>query len=159
MDNLSEIKNLNKVEIINIFNDQIEIFINEMEKIINDLFNNNIIDSIIKEDITFYKNIANTSIKYTYNYIIESFGKYIIRNPNIVTAIMEKDLNIILNYEFEKDSSIEKYKEKYKNNLEIQDLIIIFKKSIAYLNEENKNNIFEYFQIFVQLTVTYMSKI
>jgi hypothetical protein len=158
MDNLDEIKKLNKCEIIQIFNDQVLQFINELEIIVNDFYKNNIIDNVIRDDIIFYKNLANTSLQFAHGYIIESFGKYIVRNPDVVPAIMSKDLNFILNYKFENDSSINKYKETYKNNLEIQDLIGIIKQSIVHFNDENKCIMFEYFQIFSQLTIIYMSK-
>lgn len=158
MDNLDDIKKLNKCEIVEIFNDQILQFINELEIIVNEFYKNNIIDNTIREDIIFYKNIANTSIQFAQSYVIESFGKYIIRNPDVSPAIMSKDLNFILNYKFEDDSSINKYKKTYKNNLEIEDLIRIIKQTIVNFNENNKNIIFEYFQIFIQLTIIYMGK-
>ena len=158
MNNLDEFKKLNKCEIVQIYNDQVIQFINELEKIVNELYKNNIINNIIREDIIFYKNIANTSIHIVPNYNIESFGKYIVRNSDVVPAVMSKDLNFILNYKFENDPSINKYKEKYKNNLEIQDLIGIVKQTIEHFTDENKDIIFEYFQIIFQLTIIFMSK-
>jgi len=158
MNNLDEIKTLNKYEIVQIFNDQVLQFINELEIIVNEFYQKKIINNVIRDDVIFYKNIANTSIQYVHSYIIESFGKYIVRNSEVVPAIMAKDLNFILNYKFENDSSLLKYKEKYKNNLEIQDLIGIIKKSIEHFNDENKDIVFEYFQIFSQLTIIFMSK-
>lgn len=158
MNNLDELKKLNKSEIVLIFNDQVIQFINELEIIINELYQNNIINNIIREDIIFFKNIATTTLQFTHSYIIESFGKYIVRNSDVVPAVMSKDLNFILNYKFENDPSINKYKDKYKNNLEIQDLIGIVKQIIEHFTDENKNIMFEYFQILFQLTIIFMSK-
>lgn len=159
MNNLCEIQKLNKPDIIIIFNDQLLEFINQLEFIINDLYQNQFIDEIIKDDIIYYKNIANSIIHITKIYFIESLGKYILKNNNIVEAVKQRNTNYIASYNFEKDESLQKYKDKYKNNLEITDLIIIFKKILLYLNEENKNNLFEYFQIFFEITIIYMSKI
>ena len=159
MDNLDEIKKCNKSEIIEMFNDQLLQFINQLELIVIECYNNNIINNIIKDDIIFYKNLANTTLYLTHSYIIESFGRYIVKNSDMVSAIMSKDLNFILNYNFENDESINKYKEKYKNNLNIEDLIKIIKNTIQYFSDENKNLIFEYLQIFSQITIIYMSKI
>jgi hypothetical protein len=158
MDNLEEIKKLNKCDIVQIFNDQLLQFINELDIIVNEFYRNNIIDNIIRDDIIFYKNIANTTIHFTQDYSIESFGKYIVRNSDIVPAIMSKDLKFIINFNFENDTSINKYKDKYKNNLEIQDLIRIIKQSIVHFNDENKCIMFDYLQILSQLTIIYMSK-
>jgi hypothetical protein len=159
MNNLDEIKKCNKSEIIEIFNDQLIQFINQLEIIVIECYNNNIINCIIKDDIIFYKNLANTTLYLTHSYIIESFGRYIVRNSDIVPAIMSNDINFVLNYNFENDESIHKYKEKYKNNLNIEDLIKIIKQTIQYFSDENKNLIFEYLQILSQITIIYMSKI
>jgi hypothetical protein len=159
MNNLCEIQKLNKADIIIIFNDQLLEFINQIEFIINDLYKNKLIDEIIKDDIIYYKNIANSIIHITKIYFIESLGKYILKNNSIVEAVKQKNTDYIASYNFENDSSLQKYKDKYKNNLEITDLIIIFKKILLHLNEENKNNLFEYFQIFFEITIIYMSKI
>jgi aryl-phospho-beta-D-glucosidase BglC (GH1 family) len=72
---------------------------------------------------------------------------------------MSNDINFVLNYNFENDESINKYKEKYKNNLNIEDLIKIIKQTIQYFSDENKTLIFEYLQILSQITIVYMSKI
>jgi hypothetical protein len=72
---------------------------------------------------------------------------------------MSNDINFILNYNFENDESINKYKEKYKNNLNIEDLIKIIKNTIQYFSDENTKLIFEYLQILSQMTIIYMSKI
>lgn len=159
MNNLDEIKKCNKSEIIEIFNDQLIQLINQLEIIVIECYNNKIINNIIKDDIIFYKNLANTTLYLTYNYIIESFGRYIVRNSDIVPAIMSNDINFILNYNFENDESINKYKEKYKNNLNIEDLIKIIKNTIQYFSDENTKLIFEYLQILSQTTIIYMSKI
>jgi hypothetical protein len=159
MDNLDEIKKCNKAEIIEIFNDQVIQFINQLEIIVMECYNNKIINSVIKDDINFYKNLANTTLYLTYSYMIESFGRYIVRHSDIVPAIMSNDINFILNYDFENDTSIHKYKEKYKNNLNIEDLIKIIKNTIQYFSDENKSLIFEYLQILSQITIIYMSKI
>jgi len=159
MNNLEEIKKCNKSEIIEIFNDQVIQFINQLEIFVIECYNNNIINSIIKEDIIFYKNLANTTLYLTYSYPIESFGRYIVRHSDIVPAIMSSDINFILNYNFESDVSINKYKEKYKNNLDIEDLIKIVKNTIQYFSNENKCLIIEYLQILSQITIIYMSKI
>lgn len=159
MNNLYEIQKLNKPDIIIIFNDQLLEFINQLEFIINDLYNNKLIDEIIKDDIIYYKNIANSIIHITKIYFIESLGKYILKNNSIVEAVKQRNTEYIASYNFENDEILQKYKDKYKNNLEITDLIKIFKKILVYLNEENKNNLFEYFQIFFEITIIYMSKI
>lgn len=158
MDNLEDIKKLNKYEIIQIFNDQLLQFIDELNVIFNNFYNNNIINSVINDDIIFYKNIANATIKYAYNYSIESFGNYLIRNPDLVPAVMSKDLQFIINFNFSSDGKLYAYKDKYKSNLEIQDLIEIIKKCIQHFSEENNNIMFEYLQILSQLTIIYMSK-
>lgn len=135
-------------ELIGVFNDNLVDLLDQLETIVVSLTDQGYIDKRSKANLDFYKNLIDKALGFSIEIVIESFGSYILKDPNFVSKIMERDETFFINYSFTQDVS--------DRNLE--ELVNIIKGILGYLNDDNKGVIFDYLGILCQATVTYAHK-
>jgi hypothetical protein len=135
-------------EIASIFNNNLVDLLEQLEVIVNSLAQQGAIDKRSKANLEFYKNLINKAICLGQEIVIEGFGTYILKTPNFVDKIMERDENFFMEYNFEDDTT----------DKNLRELVLIIKNVIGYLNDDNKGIIFDYLGIMCETTVTYASK-
>jgi len=143
MDQLVE---LNKVEIVKMFNDELITFISELLKILNQIKNIN--NSEINTIMT-YKNLIQTGIIINKEIGIEMFSGYIYAegNEEFCEKISSKDYNFFY-----------KIEENLDKTNQLAEIIFIIKNLFVQLSEQNKENIFGYLDNLSILSNVYFMK-
>ena len=130
---MDELLKLSKIEIVQIFNDELMTFLSELLKIFNEINIKSNKDSINK--LMSYKNLIETGILANKELAIEMFSGYIFKkeNEDFCKKISEKDYEYFITNQ-----------NKLDNSNKFEDLIDIIKDLFLQLSEINKENIFGY---------------
>ena len=139
---------LNLNELKDIFNENLNELLEQLQHIVDNLSKTNLISKRSKANLEFYKNLINKGQQINKEIVIESFGSYILQEPSIINHIVNKNDDYFLNFNYTSSS----------NDTNIQELIMILKDTWKHLGPDKTDIIFEYFQILCQVTVSYAKK-
>lgn len=145
---MTDFTQLQVPELLNVFNDQLKDFMEQLDGIVIALTNANVVNKRSKSNLDFYRNLLNKTMSLSSELAIEGFGSFILKDNEFVDKIVAKDEDYFVSYNFSGETD--------DNNL--IELIGIVKDIIRYLNAENKEVIFDYLNILCQLTVAYAQK-
>ncbi len=135
-------------ELQDIFNDHLNELLDQLQNIVNNLNQHNLISRRSKANLEFYKNLIMKGQLLNKEIVIESFGSYILQEPETINHIVNKNDEYFLNFNYNSEV----------NDTNIQELILILKDTWKHLGKENTDIVFEYFQILCQVTVAYAKK-
>jgi maltodextrin utilization protein YvdJ len=135
-------------DLISVFNDQITEFLSQLQVIIDDLTERDLMSRRSKANLEFYKNMVEKAISVNQEILIETFGSYILTEPDLVNRVVERDEQFFINYDYSGTT----------DDANIQELIMIVKDVSQHIGDDNKDTVFEYLQILCQLTVAYAQK-
>jgi hypothetical protein len=145
---MSEFSGLEQSELLQVFNDQLNDLLNQLNVIINALMSNGVIDRRSKSNLEFYRNLVAQALSFSKEVVIESFGAYILKSPDFIDKIIAKDESYFENYDF-MDGETDK---------NLSELVKIIKDVMRFLEQDNKDIIFEYLKILCDVTVVFASK-
>lgn len=145
---MSNFKDLPVPELLTIFNDQLSDLLEQLSVIINALMVNGAIDRRSKANLEFYRNLVTQALGFSKEVVIEGFGAYILKDPDFIDKIVAKDESYFTTYDFMAG----------ENDKNLTELVMIIKDVIHYLEQDNKDIIFDYLNILCEVTVAYASK-
>lgn len=145
---MSEFSAMQPSELLEVFNDQLKDLLEQLNVIINALTANGVIDRRSKSNLEFYRNLVSQALSFSKEVVIESFGAYILKTPDFIDKIIAKDESYFAEYDF-MDGETDK---------NLSELVKIIKDVIHFLEQDNKDIIFEYLRILSEVTVAFAAK-
>ena len=142
---MDELLALPRLEIVTIFNDELNTFLTELLKIVNEIK----IDTDNINKLLSYKNLIETGISANKEIAIDMFAGYIFSagNENFCEKISSKD------YEY-----FYKIEEQIDKTNKLSEIIMIIKNIFMKLSEVNKESIFGYLENLSTLSNIYAMK-
>ena len=142
---MDELLGLTRLEIVSIFNDELNTFLTELLKIVNELK----IDTDNINKLLSYKSLIETGISANKEIAIDMFAGYIFSagNENFCEKISSKDYD----YFYKMEEQIDKTNK-------LSEIIMIIKNLFMKLSEVNKESIFGYLENLSTLSNIYAIK-
>ena len=145
---MQEISKLTKIEIIQIYNYQLNLFFSELVNISKELDENINTNKSDINKLLLYKKLMETGLILNKELAIEMFASFILKeeNKDFCTKISEKDYEYFIN------------KKNIDNTNGFDDLINTIKNLFIQLSETKKDNIFIYLKKLSLLVKIYIMK-